>query len=66
MHREGYPGLIIPSVQRPVGENFVVFNPVVLSQAHFSCQLTYRLDGERILVEKTPGITWFELAVTAA
>lgn len=30
------------------------------------CQLTYRLDGERILVEKTPGITWFELAVTAA
>jgi hypothetical protein len=44
----------------------VIFNPVVLSQAHFSCQLTYRLDGERILVEKTPGITWFELAVTAA
>lgn len=65
LHREGHPGLVIPSVRRPVGENFVILNPAVLSQARFSCQLTYRLDGARVLVEQTPGVTWLELDVPA-
>ena len=66
LHREGHPGLLIPSVRRPEGENFVILNPVVLSQARFSLPLTYRLDGERILVEKTPGVTWMELEAPVA
>jgi hypothetical protein len=31
IHKEGHPGLVTRSVRRPGGENFVVFNPAVLS-----------------------------------
>lgn len=65
IHREGHPGLLIQSVRRPVGENVAVFNPGVLSNPRLNCQLAYRLEGERILVEKQPGTTWFELDVKA-
>lgn len=61
IHREGHPGLLIQSARRPLGENFAVFNPGVLSNPRLGCQLTYRLDGERILVEKQPGSVWFSL-----
>ena len=66
LHREGHPGLVIPSVRHPVGENFVILNPAVLSQPRFSCQLSYRLEGGRILVEQAPGVTWLALEVPAA
>ena len=65
IHREGHPGLLIQSVRRPGGENVAVFNPAVLSNPRLNCQLAYRLEGDRILVEKRPGRTWLELEVKA-
>lgn len=63
IHREGHPGLLIQSVRRPEGENVAIFNPAVLSNLRHSCQLTYRLDGDRIVVERQPGATWIALDV---
>lgn len=62
IHREGHPGLLIPSVRRPTGENVAVFNPAVLSNPRLHCQLSYRLSGNQIVVEKTPGERWLTLA----
>ena len=62
IHREGHPGLVIPSARWPEGENYVVFNPDVLSAPQFNCQLTYRLKGRTIAVEKKPGETWMRIA----
>lgn len=59
IHREGHPGLLVQSVRRPEGENFAVFNPAVLSAPRHYLQLGYRLDGDCIVVEKTPGLAWF-------
>ncbi len=61
LHREGHPGLVIQSVRRPAGENMVVFNPAVLSNPRLDCHLTYRLDGEQIVVEKRPDRSWLVL-----
>jgi len=63
IHREGHPGLLIQSVRRPAGENVAIFNPGVLSNPSQTCQLTYRLEGDRIVVEKDPGTTWIALDV---
>jgi hypothetical protein len=63
IHREGHPGLLTPSARRSAGENVVIFNPDVLSNPRLNCQLTYRLEGDQILVEKQPGVTWITLAV---
>ena len=63
IHREGHPGLVIPSVRFSQGENYAVFNPNVLSNPKFNCQLTYRVDGHNIIVERTLGQTWLVLAV---
>lgn len=64
IYREGHPGLLTRSVRRPAGENLGVFNPAVLSNPRYNCQLTYRLEGERISVEKQPGKTWITLDAT--
>ena len=61
IHHEGHPALLIQSVRAPQGENHVVFNPSVLSRPRHCCQLTYRIDDDRIVVEKTPGSAWFEI-----
>ncbi len=61
LHREGHPGLLTPSVRRPSGENLAIFNPTVLSNPRHNCQLTYRLQGGQIVVEKQPGATWLTL-----
>lgn len=63
IHREGHPGLIVPSVRHDGGENYVVFNPVVLSRPRLHSQLSYRLDGDRVVVEKTPGVAWLTIPV---
>lgn len=63
IHREGHPGLLVPSVRRPAGENVAVFNPAVLSDPRLECQLSYRLRGSRIEVEKQPGRRWLRLDV---
>ncbi|MBA4742980.1 MAG: RES family NAD+ phosphorylase [Azoarcus sp.] len=63
IHREGHPGLLIPSVRYASGESCVVFNPAVLSNPRMHCQLTYRLDGGRIIVEKVAGKTWLDIEV---
>ena len=65
IHREGHPGLLIPPVRRPDGENLAIFNPVVLSNPRPHCQLTYRLDGDQIAVEKHPGVAWMTLDVAS-
>jgi len=63
IHREGHPGLVIPSVRYTGGENYVVFNPDVLSNPKFNCQLTYRVEGNEIIVEKNPGTTWLVVPI---
>lgn len=65
LHREGHPGILIQSVRRPQGENVAIFNPRVLSNPRLDCQLTYRLDGDRITVQKHPGKTWLTLEMAA-
>mgnify|MGYP002682808346 CR=1 FL=1 len=64
IHREGHPGLLTQSVRRPAGENVAIFNPDVLSNPRHNCQLTYRLEGGLIVVEKQPGVAWITLAMT--
>jgi hypothetical protein len=63
IHREGHPGLLIQSVRRHHGENVAVFNPDVLSNPRLKCQLTYRLDGGQIFVERSAGKAWVKLDV---
>ncbi|MGB3450855.1 MAG: RES family NAD+ phosphorylase [Giesbergeria sp.] len=62
IHREGHPGLLTQSVRRPAGENLAIFNPAVLSNPRHNCQLTYRLEGGQIVVEKQPGAAWIALS----
>lgn len=65
IHQEGHPGLVTQSVRRPAGQNVAIFNPGVLSNARHNCQLTYRLEGEQIVVKKQPRVTWIELATAS-
>lgn len=62
LHREGHPGLLTHSVRHAGGENFVIMNPDVLSEPQLHCQLTYRLDGQRIVIEKQTGVAWMEIS----
>ena len=64
LHREGHPGLVTASVRHVAGQNYVVLNPDVLSIPRHHSQLTYRLEGQRIVVEKQPNLAWME--ITAA
>ena len=63
LRREGHPAVLTLSARHPGGLNYVVFNPAVLSNPRVNCMLTYRLEGEHILVEKRPGETWRRIAV---
>lgn len=63
IHREGHPGVMIPSVRRAAGTNFAVFNSSVLSNPRLNCQLTYRLENNRIHVERQPDAVWLSLDV---
>lgn len=65
LHREGHPGLMTASVRYAPGQNYVVLNHNVLSNPRNHCQLTYRLEGHRIVVEKQPGVAWMEIATAA-
>lgn len=58
---EGHPGLLAPSVRHPTGLTYALFNPGVLSTPRMHTQLTYRLEGERISVEKKPGSRWMSI-----
>jgi hypothetical protein len=61
LHREGHPGLVTASARHTTGHNYAILNPEVLSNPRNHSQLTYRLDGQRIVVEKQAGITWMEI-----
>lgn len=63
IHREGHPGLLTASARHQDGENYVVFNPAVLSNPRHHCHLIYRLGTQHIVVEKTPGIAWLEISI---
>lgn len=65
LHREGHPGLVTTSVRYAPGTNYAVLNPAVLSNPRLHCQLTYRLDGQHIVVEKQPGVMWMDVATAA-
>jgi len=62
LRHEGHPGLVTPSVRHPPGHNYVVLNPDVLSNPRQHCQLTYRLGGGHVIVEKQLGVVWLEIA----
>ena len=64
IHREGHPGLLTRSVRYPAGENVAVFNPEVLSHPRQTASLTYRLEDDRIVVEKRPGKAWLVMDLT--
>ncbi len=63
IHREGHPGLLTLSARHPIGENYVIFNPAVLSNPRHHCQLTYRLEAQHIFVEQTPGAPWLKISI---
>ncbi|MBL8398130.1 MAG: RES family NAD+ phosphorylase [Candidatus Accumulibacter sp.] len=65
IHHEGHPGLIVSSVRRREGDNYAVFNPAVLSNPRLFCQLTYRLTGDSVVVEKQTSVGWLRLAIEA-
>jgi hypothetical protein len=65
LHREGHPGLVTASVRHAAGQNYVVLNPDVLSNPRHHGQLTYRLEGHRIVVEKQPGVAWLKIDTAA-
>ena len=44
------------------GEDIAVVIPPPVTE---HCQLTYRLDSERIVIEKRSGVVWMELATAA-
>lgn len=58
IHRDGHPGLVVPSVRDPERrENYAVFRQSVLSNPRARCYLSYRLEADRIVVEKQRGKT---------
>lgn len=68
IHREGHPGLLTLSartMQSSTGENYVIFNPAVLSNPRHHGYLTYRLENHRIVIEKKAGTSWMEIATDA-
>lgn len=65
LHREGHPGLVTRSARYAAGYNYVVLNPDILSNPRHHCQLSYRLEGARIVVEKQPGVAWMHIDTTA-
>ena len=65
LHHEGHLGLVTASVRHAAGQNYVVLNPDVLSNPRHHCQLSYRLEGHRIVIEKQPGVAWMEIDTAA-
>jgi hypothetical protein len=61
IQREGHPGLLMQSVRWPLGDNFSIFNPEVLSNPRQSDRLTYRLEHGQVQVERTSRKTWMVL-----
>ena len=62
-HHEGHPGLVTASVRHEDGNLYAVLNPNVLSNPRHHSYLTYRLEGDRIVVERKPGKVWLEIAL---
>ena len=61
---KGTTGGIVDKTMPIHQSNVAIFNPAVLSNPRLGCQLTYRLAGERIVVEKSPGTAWMSVALT--
>jgi RES domain. len=61
IHHEGHPGLLIQSARHAEGENVAVFNPGVLANPRMKCNLSYRLEDGRIIVQKQPGRTFMRV-----
>jgi hypothetical protein len=65
LHHEGHPGLLTVSVRHPTGQVYAILNPEVLSRPRSDCQMIYRLESGRVVVEKQPGVTWMEIPTAA-
>jgi hypothetical protein len=52
-------------VRHAAGQNCVVLNPDVLSNPRHHCQLTYRLEGQHVVIEKQPGVAWMDIDAAA-
>jgi hypothetical protein len=58
LQREGHPGLLAPSARLAGGQNAVIFNPDVLSNARLTCYFTYTFDpsARSVAIEREPGV----------
>ncbi len=54
IHHDGHPGLISRSAHCK-GAVYAIFKPQVLSNPRQFCYLTYRIEGNRVTVERRPG-----------
>lgn len=54
IHREGHPGLWTRSA-RCEGTNAAVFTPRILSAPRIACYLSYRVENNRVLVQRERG-----------
>lgn len=56
LHQQGHPGIFTRSARcKKSGNNVVVFNEKVLSEPKNHCNLTYRLNGNQVTIERTVG-----------
>ncbi len=63
IHREGHPGLLTLSARHLGGINYAILNPNVLSNPRLQSQLSYRLHGQLITIEQSPGAPCMEIAI---
>lgn len=57
-------GLLAPSARGP-GTCAAIFRPEALSEVRDVCFLTYRLRGNRAIVERSPGEAWLRITIPA-
>ena len=64
-HREGHPGLLTKSARFPDGDNYVILNPSVLSNPKIHSFLTYRINGQNVIIDKETGKKWLSIPIDA-
>ncbi|HSA89960.1 MAG TPA: RES family NAD+ phosphorylase [Burkholderiales bacterium] len=57
-------GLLAPSARGP-GTCAAIFRPEALSEVREVCFLTYRIRGNRAVVERSPGEAWLRITIPA-
>jgi hypothetical protein len=57
-------GLLAPSARGP-GTTAAILRPEVLSAVRDLCFLTYKMEGDTVIVERTPGEAWLRITIPA-